>query len=197
VAFRDGRRIGYNTDVTGFADAFDEAFGGTSGENGAGTAMGRVLQLGCGGAGSATAHALLSINGVGHLVLTDTDRARGALHAQLAAAYGAGRVSIADDALAAAAGVDGIVNATPIGMAKFPGMPIDAAAITARHWVAEIIYFPLETELLKTARALGCRTMAGRGMAVGQAVDAFAIFTGLTPDRARMSDSFARFGVAE
>lgn len=186
IAFRDGRRIGYNTDVTGFA----HAFGGKM----AGEKRARVLQLGCGGAGSATAHALLSLNGVEHLVLTDTDPARAeALLAQLSAAYGEGRASIAVDAPEAAADVDGIVNATPIGMAKFPGMPISAQALRPHHWIAEIIYFPLETALLKAARELGCRTMSGRGMAVGQAVDAFGIFTGLAPDRQRMWESFAQF----
>lgn len=100
---------------------------------------------------------------------------------------------MAPDAVQAAAEVDGIVNATPIGMAKFPGMPIVAEALQPRHWVSEIIYFPLETQLLKTAKALGCRTMTGRGMAVGQAVDAFRIFTGLTPDRQRMWNSFSQF----
>lgn len=186
VAFRDGRRIGYNTDVTGFAHAFDDKM--------AGEKLDRVLQLGCGGAGSATAHALLSLNGVAHLVLTDTDPARAeALRAQLAAAYSEERVSVAPDAVQAATGVDGIVNATPIGMAKFPGMPIVAEALQPRHWLSEIIYFPLETQLLKTAKALGCRTMTGRGMAVGQAVDAFRIFTGLTPDRQRMWNSFSQF----
>ena len=186
VAFRDGRRIGFNTDVSGFADAF---LAGLSG-----VALDRVLQMGCGGAGSATAHALLSAIGARHLVLFDTDAARAeTLRQQLAATYGDARVSVAACPVQAAASVDGIVNATPIGMAKFPGMSIAAEAIEARHWVSEIIYFPLETELLKAARALGCRTLNGRGMAVGQAADAFEIFTGRAPDRARMADSFAAF----
>ena len=187
VAFRNGRRIGYNTDVTGFGHAFADRM--------AGAPMDRVLQLGCGGAGSATAHALLSEIGVAHLILTDTDPARAeALRAQLAAAYGEARVAVSGDAAQTAASVDGILNATPIGMAKFPGLPLAAEALQPHHWVSEIIYFPLETPLLKAAKALGCRTMTGRGMAVGQAVDAFSIFTGLIPDRARMWDSFARFG---
>jgi len=135
------------------------------------------------------------MNNVAHLTITDVDPARAqALHTHLAATYGAARVALSNDPVASAATVDGIVNATPIGMAKFPGMPLAAEALQARHWLSEIIYFPLETQLLKAARALGCRTMSGRGMAVGQAVDAFAIFTQLTPNRQRMWDSFARFG---
>lgn len=186
IAFRDGKRIGHNTDVSGFAQGFLDGLPGVP--------LGRVLQLGCGGAGSATAHALLSTIGVEHLDLFDTDKARvQALRDQLANAYGAGRVSIVEDAMQAAGKADGIVNATPIGMTKLPGTPIDIAALKPDHWVAEIIYFPLETQLLAAARALGCRTLTGQGMAVGQAADAFALFTGQAPDRARMAESFGAF----
>ena len=187
IAFRQGRRIGYNTDVSGFAAAFLDKLDGA--------ALGHVLQLGCGGAGSATAHALLSTIGAGQLTLFDPDATRAeTLRAQLAATYGEARVALTTAPAEAAAGVDGIVNATPIGMAKFPGTPLPTEALLPRHWVSEIIYFPLETELLKAARALGCRTMSGRGMAVGQAADAFKVFTGNAADRPRMWESFARFG---
>ena len=57
-------------------------------------------------------------------------------------------------------------------------------------WVAEIVYFPLETELLRAARALGCRTVDGGGMAVFQAAEAFRLFTGRVPDIERMLQSF-------
>jgi len=185
VAFRAGRRIGYNTDVSGYASAFR---GGLPD-----VALNTVLMVGSGGAGSAAAHALLQM-GAGRLVLCDADPARaGDLHARLVASYGADRVGLTDDPAATAAGADGIVNATPVGMAKFPGMPIAADVLQPHHWVSEIIYFPLETALLKAARARGCRTLSGQGMAVGQAADAFAIFTGRTPDRARMAESFNRF----
>ena len=60
-------------------------------------------------------------------------------------------------------------------------------------WVADIVYFPLETLLLAEARARGCRTLDGSGMAVRQAAAAFDIFTGATADRARMLDSFKAF----
>jgi shikimate dehydrogenase len=85
---------------------------------------------------------------------------------------------------------DGIVNTTPVGMAKYPGVPFAAGLLQPRHWVAEIIYFPPETELLRHARALGCRTLAGAGMAVYQAVRAFELFTGVAPDRTAMIGHF-------
>jgi shikimate dehydrogenase len=78
-------------------------------------------------------------------------------------------------------------------MAKHPGMPISAEHVTARHWVADIVYFPLETELLRHARRLGCRTLSGEGMAIFQAVRAFELFTGIQPDVDRMKAAFAAF----
>lgn len=189
VAFQDGRRIGHNTDVTGFAEGFRAGLGQT--------APGTVLQIGCGGAGSATAHALLGMLGAERVLLSDTDPVRaGALHAQLVAAYGADRAVLCDDPVAAAAEADGLLNATPMGMDKFPGMPLAARAIEPRHWVGDIVYFPLVTEFLAEARRKGCRVLDGSGMAVGQAADAFGIFTGQAPDRARMAESFVAF-VAE
>lgn len=186
VAFRDGKRVGYNTDVSGFAEGFRSGLPDAARES--------VLQIGCGGAGSATAHALLSSLGVGCLHLADTDTARAeALRAQLAETYGADRVAIATDPVACAAGVDGLLNATPMGMDKFPGIPIDAAAIAPRHWIADIVYFPLVTAFLAEGGRKGCQVLDGSGMAVGQAADAFEIFTGKTADRRRMHASFHAF----
>ena len=85
---------------------------------------------------------------------------------------------------------DGLVNTTPMGMAKLPGMPVPAALLRAQLWVAEVVYFPLETELLRTARALGCRTLDGGNMAVFQAVKAFELFSGEVPDAQRMLAHF-------
>ncbi len=61
-----------------------------------------------------------------------------------------------------------------------------------RHWVADIVYFPLETALLANARAKGCRVLSGGGMAVFQAVEAFRLFTGATPAPERMLAHFQR-----
>ena len=60
-------------------------------------------------------------------------------------------------------------------------------------WVADIVYFPLETELLRIAREKGCRVLPGSGMAVFQAVRAFEHFTGVVPDSGRMEAAFNRF----
>lgn len=186
VQFADGRRIGHNTDVTAFAGNFRAHLGTAAGQ--------RVLQFGCGGAGAATAYALLASLDVDEVMLVDRDAGRASeLAARLASQWGAQRIRVVDDVAEAARRADGVVNATPMGMDKFPGMPLPKAALEPRHWVAEIVYFPLETELLAHARRIGCRTLDGSGMAVLQAAEAFEIFTGRPAETQRMADSFARF----
>ena len=96
----------------------------------------------------------------------------------------------ARDVRAAIAASDGVINATPIGMTGHPGTPVDPSWIEPRQWVAEIVYFPLETEWLRAARERGCRNLDGGGMAVWQAVGAFELFTGHAPDAQRMEQHF-------
>ena len=97
---------------------------------------------------------------------------------------------VVKDLGAALAGADGLAHATPTGMAAHPGLPFDTRLLRSDHWIAEIVYFPLETELLRTARALGCRTLDGGNMAVFQAVKAFELFSGKKADAQRMLDHF-------
>jgi shikimate dehydrogenase len=156
----------------------------------------RAVQLGAGGAGAAVAHAALSL-GIGELTLFDVETARAAeLAASLAARFGAGRALCGADLRAAMSAADGLIHCTPTGMAKFPGMPLAPELLHPAHWVAEIVYFPLETELLRVARGKGCRTCDGGGMAVFQAAGAFRLFTGVEPDAERMLRHFAALGAA-
>ena len=149
------------------------------------------MQTGAGGAGAAVAHAALTL-GVQRLTVFDMEVARAeALAADLCGRFGAGRATAGDALPAAMEEAEGLINCTPIGMAKYPGMPLPAALLHPALWVAEIVYFPLETELLRQARALGCRTLDGGGMAVFQAVGALRLFTGIEPDAERMLRHFA------
>ncbi|MBJ7414124.1 MAG: shikimate dehydrogenase [Niveispirillum sp.] len=75
-------------------------------------------------------------------------------------------------------------------MADYPGLPVAQGLLRPDLWVAEIIYFPIETELLRTARQLGCRTLDGGGMALFQAVGAFQLFTGIEPNAGDMGADF-------
>ena len=183
VVIRDGRLVGHNTDGSGWAWGLRRALPDAD--------LGCVVLLGAGGAGSAIADAVLRL-GAPQLRLVDSDHARAeALAAALNARYGDCVIALRD-AARALAGATGLIHATPTGMAKLPGLPIPATLLRPTLWVSEIVYFPIETGLLKAARALGCRTVDGGAMAVGQAVGAFELFTGLQADAARMKSHFRR-----
>lgn len=182
VVLRDGRRIGHNTDCSGFAEGFRRQLPGV--------ALRRAVQLGAGGAGTAVAEAALRL-GVGTLAVFDRDQARAAgVAAALCARHGPGRAVAGTDLAAAMAEADGLIHATPTGTAAHPGLPLEASLLRPSHWVSEIVYFPLETALLRLAAARGCRTAHGGGMAVFQAAHAFALFAGLRPDADRMLAHF-------
>ncbi|WAH59563.1 shikimate dehydrogenase [Pseudomonas silvicola] len=182
VVLKDGKRVGHNTDCLGFAEGFRRGMDGAARE--------RVVQMGAGGAGAAVAHALL-IEGVKQLTIFDVDASRAQdLADNLNQHFPGNRARAGSDLAAAMNEADGMVNTTPMGMAKLPGMPVPADLLRKDLWVAEIVYFPLETELLRTARALGARTLDGGTMAVFQAVKAFELFSGIVPDADRMTAHF-------
>jgi shikimate dehydrogenase len=178
VLFKDGKRIGHNTDWSGFARAFQRGLPDVSLE--------RVVQLGAGGAGAAVAHAALTI-GAKSLTLFDVDATRAAALAdELQKRFPGSQVRAGDSLADSLAAANGLIHCTPTGMAKLPGMPLPAELLHRDLWVADIVYFPIRTALLQAAEALGCRTLSGGGMAVYQAVDAMRIFTGLEPDAERV-----------
>ncbi len=181
----DGRTTGYNFDRRGWRHSFAESLG-------PGSAKGaNVVQVGAGGAGRAVAFALMDL-GVALLVLHDRDGARAnALCSDLANYYGASCCRVACDLEGEVAAADGVVNATQIGMRGFPGNPVPVSALKSSHWVADVIYTPIETEFIKAATAKGARTLSGGGMCAHQAVEAFRLFTGITPDVARLHRAFA------
>ena len=186
VVDHGGRMVGHNTDRSGFRRAFEETLGKAAAEHQ------HVLLLGAGGAGRAVAFAFMDL-GVERLLVHDKEPARAtALCADLIVRFGAGRgefVTRPGDVVDAAAG---IVNATPVGMLGYAGSPLAEKLIHPRHWVADVIYTPLETQFVVAARAKGCRAMTGGSMCVHQAADAFHLFTGLSPDIARMHQVFAK-----
>ena len=135
VVLRAGKRIGHNTDCLGFAEGFRRNLSDAPRE--------RLVQLGAGGAGAAVAHALLS-EGVAQLTIFEVDSARAqALVDNLNAHFGGQRARVGHDLAGAVADADGLVNTTPVGMAKLPGAPLPLELLHAGLWVAEIIYFPL------------------------------------------------------
>lgn len=182
VVLSGGERTGHNTDWTGFRDGFQRGLPGAR--------TSRVVQLGAGGAGAATAYALLKM-GAGHLTVLDPDAGRrDALVSRYRVLFGEDRIGASAEIEACLAAAEGLVHATPTGMDSHPGLPLPARLLREDLWVAEIVYFPLETALLRAAKAAGCRTLDGSGMAVNQAVEAFGLFSGLQADAERMSRHF-------
>jgi shikimate dehydrogenase len=173
IVIRDGRTTGHNTDATGFAESVRRGLPGA--------ALDRVVLLGAGGAGSAVAHALREL-GCRELAIFDADR-----EAAAALADAVGATALAELDLDA----DGLVHATPTGMEGHDGIALDPTRLDPDLWVADIVYRPLETALLRAARERGCRTLHGGGMVVFQAADSFELFTGVRPDRERMLRHFA------
>ncbi len=184
VVFEGGKATGHNTDGSGWRWGFERTLPDAN--------LSRVVLLGAGGAGSAIAHSICRMK-ADALVIVDSDgpRAR-ALATELNKQYGGARANGSTDAAMALQGATGLVHATPTGMDKLPGLPLKAELLRPELFVSEIVYFPLETALLKAARALGCRTVDGGTMAVGQALGAFELFTGRKADAARMDAHFRR-----
>ena len=180
----NGHTTGHNTDVSGFGRGMEEGLPNAK--------LDSVVQVGAGGVGNAVAYALVT-HGVQKLQVADLDTSRAqALADVINNAVGREAVVGVDargieDVIAAA---DGVVNATPMGMPAHPGTAFDVSCLTKDHWVGDVVYMPIETELLKAARALGCETLDGTRMAIHQAVDAFRLFTGLEPDVSRMRETF-------
>ncbi|MFD4676390.1 shikimate dehydrogenase [Lentzea sp. NPDC058450] len=180
VVFENGKAIGHNTDATGFARSLRRGLPDVR--------MTNVVLLGAGGAGAAVGHALLSL-GTGRLGVHDVDPDRASsLVTALRRRFGDDRAVVcAPDAVRTA---DGLVHATPTGMAAHPGLPIDESLLREGLWVADIVYRPLETALLAAARARGCRVLHGGGMVVLQAAESLRLFTGVDPDAGRMLAHF-------
>jgi shikimate dehydrogenase len=184
VVLRDGRWVGHNTDGSGWRWGFERLLPGAD--------ITRVVLLGAGGAGSAIAHALLCM-GVQQLSIVDPEPSRADGLADELNRLHAGQRAHGDTDVGQALRVaTGLVHATPTGMDKQPGLPLPADSLHAGLWVSEIVYFPLETALLREARQRGCRVADGGGMAVGQAVGAFEHFTGRPADAGRMDRHFRR-----
>lgn len=184
ILIEDGVTTGHNTDVSGFAEALRDGLPEAS--------LQSVVLLGAGGAGTAVAHALADL-GAKEVYVVDHDVARAdKVVASLqrtgsAAVVSALRPAQAPERLREATG---LVNATPVGMAAHPGIPVDAAHLHDGLWVVDIVYRPLMTELVRAATARGCRVLPGAGMAVHQAADAFELFTKSPADRSAMFADF-------
>jgi shikimate dehydrogenase len=183
ISRQHNRLIGYNTDGPGWAWGFQRALPGAD--------LSRVLLLGAGGAGAAVGYSALGL-GVQELRIFDMDPSRSAALASTLAVTYPGKTFQVKDLKAEIQKATGLIHATPTGMAASPGMPFDASLLRSDLWLSEVVYVPLETELLKAAKRAGCQVMDGGHMNVGQAIRGFGLFTGLEADPVRMNAHFRR-----
>jgi shikimate dehydrogenase len=179
VVVRDHRLVGHNTDTTGFARAASDLVEGSG--------QGVVALNGAGGVGKAIAFALAKL-GIAEIRIFDSDRTKADRLAHLLRGYG--KAVAVNDVEGAVRGAVGVVNATPVGMFPSQDTPVPEALLHDGLWVADAVYFPLLTPLLKTAKARGARIMTGRELAIYQAADSFELFTGLSPSTIELGNAF-------
>jgi shikimate dehydrogenase len=174
LVFEDGLVHGRNTDVGGFAASLTH----TLGEDAA--SRGPVVVLGAGGAARAI---LVALTRSGATDIRVVNRTKARASSLIAGTGQADKMRLVEwgDWEAAFRDAQLLVNTTSLGMTGKPPLEISLDGLSAEAAVADIVYNPLQTGLLKAARARGCRTMDGLGMLMHQAAPAFAAWFGVTP----------------
>ena len=174
---RDGAGlVGHNTDASGFGAWLAAAGHPLDGA--------RILVVGAGGAGRAVVAGALGA-GAASVVIVNRSRGPAAIAAELDAERCV--VGSFDDVGSA----DVVVNATSVGMGSQPGLPLPAASLRPGQVVCDLVYDPVETELLRAAREVGAEALDGVGMLIHQAADAFRLWTGVEPPLAAMAAAAA------
>ena len=174
VVFGPPQPTGANTDYTGFIAAFRNSFGDVS--------PGVIAMAGSGGVGKAIGFALAGL-GAKALRLFDLDRAKAEnLARAIIANYPAFDVQVAISIEQASDGADGLLNATPLGMASYGGSAFPATVFKGQRWAFDAVYTPIETPFLLDTRKAGLAVMSGYELYLYQGIDAFQIFTGCQID---------------
>jgi shikimate dehydrogenase len=169
--FQDGELFSTNTDVEGFIGNLDASAPGWDNATDA-------LVLGAGGAARAVVFGLLE-RGIKHVHLANRTIARARA---LADQFGASVHPAAwdkVDGLLPRAGL--LVNTTSLGMHGQPSLELDVGKLPADAVVADLVYVPLQTQLLALAKARGLKTADGLGMLLHQAVRGFELWFGQRP----------------
>ncbi|MFW8595840.1 shikimate dehydrogenase family protein [Cribrihabitans neustonicus] len=170
VVFDAAGPQGFNTDYTGFMSAYRLVRGSAE--------PGTVCLIGTGGVGKAVAFGLIGL-GAAVIRCVDLNREKAeALRDALTAAGSKTKVEVYTGAAEAAAGADGLINCTPLGMAGLEGTPLPAGAMEGAVWAFDAVYTPVDTQFLHDAAAQGLTVISGYELFFGQGVDAWGIFTG-------------------
>ncbi|MEZ5797766.1 MAG: shikimate dehydrogenase [Paracoccaceae bacterium] len=182
VLFGDGPPRGFNTDCSGFVLAYRGARGAA--------APGRVLMIGAGGVGKAVAFGLVAL-GLRDIEIVDSDLAKARALADALIAAQPGLTARAATDAAEGRGACGVINCTPVGMVGHDGTPLPQGFPAGAEWAFDAVYTPVETEFLRAARDAGLQVISGYELFIGQGVDAWALFTGLPLDEARLRADLA------
>ncbi len=179
VARPDGKLVGYSTDGDGLIASLRASGISVAGRT--------TCVLGAGGAARAICNALARA-GAASVVVVNRTAAAAEVAASLAVANGAcvGSVGTARDIAAA----DIVINATSVGMGS-NDLPCEPTLLRAGQTVADIVYHPRETALLRAAKAVGAVTVEGFGMLVHQAALQQQLWHGAMPDVAVMTAAVA------
>lgn len=184
ILFKEGKRIGHNSDGPGLAQAILEDFGKPLSEL-------RVLLLGAGGGAGRAIATQCAREGAPAIFLSNrTVEKLTPIALDLTENYGAQEVvTISNDEASlidAAAKVDLIINSTSLGLKEDDALPIPAEALKASHLVYDAIYNPAVTPLLAEANKVGATTSNGLSMLLHQGAISFAYWLGVTPDVSAM-----------
>ncbi|MDD6286443.1 shikimate dehydrogenase [Candidatus Methanosphaera massiliense] len=176
ISFKDGIAKGYNTDGMGAVKSIKE-YTSLKDKN--------VLVIGAGGASKAITFTLINED-INTLTIANRSKDNASkLISNLRNQTNFMNISYQDikDTNEIISEMDIIINTTPIGMYPNHNVepPIEVNNIVAEQTVMDIIYNPLETELLKQAKLRGAQTIPGTKMLINQGITAFEIFTGKTP----------------
>ena len=174
---------GFNTDYTGFKRGFESRFPGQS--------PGTVAILGCGGVGRAIAFGLVDL-GAEEIRLFDREMQKSESLAVTLRYKTEGRILLCGTLEEATANVDGLINATPVGMHEHPGTPVPKTMVGTQSWAFDAVYTPTETRFLLDAMEAGLEVMSGYELFFHQGVDAFEIFSGVRVDEAQLRKALAR-----
>jgi shikimate dehydrogenase len=139
----------------------------------------RAVVLGAGGSARAIVMALIDAGAASVAVVNRTkDRAIG-----LRAAFGSVVQPVGWETLSSAfENADILINATPLGMTGQPALEVSLADLPRAAVVADIVYVPLENELIRAARARGHPVVSGLGMLLHQAVRGFELWFDVRPE---------------
>jgi len=188
VLFADGAPVaGHNTDHSGFVAAYRGRIGDER--------PGMVALVGAGGVGRPIAVGLAELGAV-EIRVYDIDPGR-AERLAFELSTDAVPVRACAEVSKALERATGVVNATPIGMYRYPGNPVPSAAMGDPRWVFDAVYTPAETEFTREAARRGAEVISGYELFLHQGVDAFRLFTGLSVDAAALRAALAEVAEAE